>query len=56
MLVNTELLSASKSPDAQTHLQRDAAANDRAIHQVVYPLHHLTLEEIALVEQATPEA
>ena len=46
-------LAAAKSPDAQTHLQRDIAATDRAIDQLVYQLYGLTAEEIALVEAAT---
>ncbi len=49
-------LAAAKSPDAQTHLQRDIAATDRAIDQLVYQLYGLTPEEIALVEQATAPA
>lgn len=43
---------AAKSPDAQTHLERDIAATDRAIDALVYQLYGLTAEEIALVEQA----
>lgn len=46
-------LAAAKSPDAQTHLQRDIAATDRAIDQLVYQLYGLTAEEIALVEAGT---
>ncbi len=46
-------LAAAKSPEAQTHLQRDIAATDRAIDQLVYQLYGLTPEEIALVETAT---
>jgi hypothetical protein len=46
-------LAAAKSPDAQTHLQREIAATDRAIDQLVYQLYDLTPGEIALVEQAT---
>ena len=49
-------LAAAKSPDAQTHLQRDIAATDRAIDQLVYQLYGLTAEEIALVEAATAPA
>lgn len=49
-------LSAAKSPDAQTHLERDIAATDRAIDALVYQLYGLTTEEIALVEQATAPA
>ncbi len=46
-------LAAAKSPDAQTHLQRDTEATDRAIDQLVYQLYDLTPEEIALIEQST---
>ena len=46
-------LPAAKSPEVQTHLQREIAATDRAIDQLVYQLYGLTPEEIALVEQAT---
>ena len=46
-------LAAAKSPDAQTHLQREIAATDRAIDALVYQLYDLTPKEIALVEQAT---
>lgn len=49
-------LAAAKSPDAQTRLQREIAATDRAIDQLVYQLYDLTPEEIALVEQATAPA
>lgn len=49
-------LAAAKSPDAQTHLQRDIAATDRTIDQLVYQLYGLTAEEIALVEAATTPA
>lgn len=46
-------LDAAKSPDSQTHLQRDIAATNRALDQLVYQLYGLTPEEIALVESAT---
>ncbi|MEO7415257.1 MAG: N-6 DNA methylase [Opitutaceae bacterium] len=46
-------LAAAKSPDQQTRLQRDIAATDRAIDQLVYQLYGLTPDEIALVEKAT---
>jgi len=49
-------LAAAKSPEVQTHLQREIAATDRAIDQLVYQLYELTPEEIALVEQATAPA
>ncbi len=47
---------AAKSPDTQTRLQRDIAATDRAIDQLVYQLYGLTADEIALVEAATAPA
>lgn len=53
MLKLHEDLAAAKSPDAQTRLQRDIAATDRAIDQLVYQLYDLTAAEIALVEAAT---
>jgi hypothetical protein len=37
----------------QTALERQIAATDREIDQLVYELYGLTAEEIALVEQAT---
>lgn len=56
MLKLHEQLAAAKSPDALTHLQREIAATDRAIDQLVYRLYDLTPEEIALVEAATAPA
>ncbi|MFT3870926.1 MAG: N-6 DNA methylase [Nibricoccus sp.] len=56
MLKLHEDLAAAKSPDAQTRLQREIAATDRAIDQLVYQLYDLTPEEIALVEAATAPA
>lgn len=53
MLQLHEQLAAAKSPDAQVRLQRDIAATDRAIDQLVYRLYDLTPDEIALVEAAT---
>jgi hypothetical protein len=53
MLKLHEELAASKEPDAQTRLQREIAATDRTIDQLVYQLYALTPEEIALVEAAT---
>lgn len=49
-------LAAAKSPHEQTHVQRDIAATDRAIDQLVYQLYGLTPDEIALVEAATAPA
>jgi hypothetical protein len=51
-----EELPAAKSPDTHTRLQREIAATDRAIDQLVYQLYELTPEEIALVEAATAPA
>lgn len=53
MLKLHEDFAAAKSPDAQSRLQREIAATDRAIDQLVYQLYALTPEEIALVEAAT---
>lgn len=53
MLKLHEDLAAAKSPDAQTRLQRDIAATDRAIDQLVYRIYDLTEAEIKVVEQAT---
>lgn len=46
-------LAVARSPDAQTRLQREIAATDRVIDQLVYRLYELTPEEIALVERTT---
>jgi hypothetical protein len=43
----------SKTPHSKTALQREIAALDRQIDQLVYELYGLTDEEIALVEAAT---
>lgn len=56
MLKLHEQLAAAQSPHEQTHLQRDIAATDRAIDQLVYQLYGLTPEEIALIESATAPA
>jgi hypothetical protein len=56
MLKLHEDVAAAKSPDAQSRLQREIAATDRAIDQLVYQLYNLTPEEIALVEAATAPA
>lgn len=56
MLKLQEQLAAAKSPGEQTHLQRDIAATDRAIDQLVYQLYGLTPAEIALVESAAAPA
>jgi hypothetical protein len=52
MLKLNEALVAAKAPDTQTRLQRDIAATDRAIDQLVYQLYSLTDDEIKIVEQA----
>jgi hypothetical protein len=49
-------LAAATSPETQTRLQRDIAATDRAIDQLVYQLYDLPPEEIALVAKATAPA
>ncbi len=53
MLKLHERVAAAKSPDEQTHLQREIAATDRAIDQFVYHLYGLTEEEIHIVEQSS---
>jgi hypothetical protein len=45
-----EDVAGAKSPDALERLQRDAAATDRAIDQLVYDLYGLDPGEISLVE------
>jgi len=47
-----EQLSAPKTPDAKTTLQRQIDATDRQIDQVVYELYGLTDDEIRIVEEA----
>lgn len=56
MLKLHEEFAAAKSPDAQTHLQREIRATDEAIDRLVYQLYGLTDDEIQLVEQATGPA
>ena len=46
-------LAAAKTPDAKTRLQRQIAATDNEIDQLVYELYGLTAEEIRIVEEAT---
>lgn len=53
MLKMYKELTVTKSPDVQERLQRDIAATDRAIEQLVYQLYGLTDEEIRLIETAT---
>lgn len=51
MLVLHQQLAAAKTPQDTTLLQRQIAATDRQIDQLVYALYGLTDEEIALIEQ-----
>ena len=46
-------LAAAKTPAAQAALQRQIAAADRQIDQLVYQLYGLTHDEIKIVEEAT---
>jgi hypothetical protein len=46
-------LAAAKTPQDQAVLQRQIAASDRQIDQLVYELYDLTEEEIRLVEEGT---
>jgi hypothetical protein len=48
-----EQSAAAKTPAAQAALQRQIAATDRQIDQLVYELYGLTEEEIWIVEEAT---
>jgi hypothetical protein len=50
MLALHQQLAASKTPQDTTLLQRQIAATDKQIDQLVYALYGLTEEEIALVE------
>ena len=52
MLTLHQQLAAAKTPQDTTLLQRQIAATDRQIDQLVYALYGLTDEEIALVEKA----
>jgi len=56
MLKLYEELASARSPNDQTHLQRDIAATDRVIDALVYQLYGLTDDEIKLVEAATAPA
>lgn len=53
MLALHQQLAAAKTPQDATLLQRQIAATDRQIDQLVYQLYGLTDEEIALVEGAS---
>ncbi len=43
---------AAKTPQEIARLERDLAATDREIDQLVYGLYGLTAEEIKIVEEA----
>ena len=51
MLALHKQLAAAKTPQDTTLLQRQIAATDKQIDQLVYALYGLTDEEIALVEK-----
>jgi type I restriction-modification system DNA methylase subunit len=51
MLALHQQLAAAKTPQDTTLLQRQIAATDKQIDQLVYALYGLTVEEIALVEK-----
>jgi len=51
MLTLHQQLAAAKTPQDTTLLQRQIAATDKQIDQLVYALYGLTDEEIALVEK-----
>src|ERR1019366_3898950 len=51
MLALHQQLAAAKTPQDTTLLQRQIAATDNQIDQLVYALYGLTDEEIALVEK-----
>ena len=51
MLALHQQLAAAKTPQDTTQLQRQIAATDKQIDQLVYALYGLTDEEIALVEK-----
>lgn len=50
MLSLHKQLAAAKTPDEKTKLDRQIAATDRQIDQLVYELYALTAEEIKIVE------
>jgi len=45
-------LSAARTPDEKKVLQRQIAATDRRIDQLVYKLYDLTDDEIAIIEES----
>lgn len=52
MLELNRQLATAAAPHTKTILQRQIAATDREIDQLVYQLYNLTPEEIALVENS----
>ncbi len=56
MLALHKRLAAAKTAHDKTVLQRQIDATDREIDQLVYELYGLTDDEIAIVEEATPNA
>jgi predicted nucleic acid-binding Zn-ribbon protein len=48
-------LAVAKTPSQKTALQRQIDATDRRIDRLVYELYNLTDQEIAIVEEATPD-
>jgi hypothetical protein len=50
MMVLNKKLASAKTPQDKTQIQRQTAATDKQIDQLVYQLYGLTDEEIALVE------
>jgi len=50
MLLLNRQLAGAKTPDEKTKLERQIAATDRQIDQLVYELYGLTDDEIKIVE------
>ena len=50
MLTLHQRLSAAKTPQEQTALERQVAATDTQIDRIIYDLYGLTQEEIKIVE------
>ena len=53
MLTLHEQLTAARTPDGKTRLQRQIDATDYQIDHLVYELYGLTEKEIQIVEEAT---
>ena len=51
MLELHKRLGEAKTPDAKQRIERQIAATDKQIDNLVYELYGLTEEEIAIVEQ-----